>query len=79
MVLYTKRDSSDVLRCRRSQQHKENALASAATLTGASTAGGYTKNNSHSIAEIRRKEQEVNGRKRKDYCGIHHRDVEDHT
>lgn len=34
-----KRDSSDVLRYRRSRQHKENALASAATLTGASTAG----------------------------------------
>ena len=31
--------SKGALRCRRSQQYKENALASAATLTGASTAG----------------------------------------
>ena len=36
---YTKRDSSAALRYKRSQQHKENALASAATLTGASAAG----------------------------------------
>lgn len=36
---YIKHGSLDGPRCRRSQQHKENALASAAILTGASIAG----------------------------------------